>query len=260
MLKQRTLKSPIQRHRRRPAHRRQGRRMTLRPAAPDTGIVFRRVDLARAGRSPRRRPIWSATRGCASTLESATAPRCRTVEHLMSALAGLGIDNLLRRRRRARRCRSWTAAPATVRVPAAVGRHRASRTRRSASCASRSRSRCEDGDKWARFDPLRRLQARLLHRLPRIRCSTQTGTTVDVDFADDVLRQGGRARAHLRLHAGRRGDARGRAWRSAAACDNAIVMDEYRVLNSRRPALRRRVRASTRCSTPSATSTCSATR
>ena len=65
--------------------------MTLRPAAPDTGIVFRRVDL-----DP---PIDIAASALAvgdtrmaSTVEHAGA-RVATVEHLMSALAGLGIDN-----------------------------------------------------------------------------------------------------------------------------------------------------------------------
>jgi UDP-3-O-[3-hydroxymyristoyl] N-acetylglucosamine deacetylase len=65
--------------------------LTLRPAAPDTGIIFRRVDL-----DP---PV--EIRACAEnvgdTRLSSTlvqdGVRVSTVEHLLSALAGLGIDN-----------------------------------------------------------------------------------------------------------------------------------------------------------------------
>jgi UDP-3-O-[3-hydroxymyristoyl] N-acetylglucosamine deacetylase len=70
--------------------------LTLRPAPPDTGIVFRRVDLPM--------PVdiaATATAVCdtrlASTLSAGGdpgAPKVNTVEHLMSACSGLGIDNL----------------------------------------------------------------------------------------------------------------------------------------------------------------------
>lgn len=71
--------------------------LTLRPAPPDTGIVFRRVDL------PQPVEIRAvATHVCdtrlASTLSrdgTPAGPRVNTVEHLMSACAGLGIDNLV---------------------------------------------------------------------------------------------------------------------------------------------------------------------
>ena len=66
--------------------------MTLRPAAPDTGIVFRRTDLdppvdIPAQRRERRRHASSAR------LSSMARRRVSTVEHLLSAFAGLGIDN-----------------------------------------------------------------------------------------------------------------------------------------------------------------------
>ena len=66
--------------------------MTLRPAAPDTGIVFRRVDLAQPVDIPVRAESVTDTR-LASTISVGQA-KVFTVEHLMSACAGLGIDNL----------------------------------------------------------------------------------------------------------------------------------------------------------------------
>src|SRR5690554_3416717 len=71
-----------------------GRRVeiTLRPAAPDTGIVFHRVDLPEVVHLPARADQVGNTR-LASVLQQGNV-RVSTVEHLMSALAGLGIDNL----------------------------------------------------------------------------------------------------------------------------------------------------------------------
>ena len=66
--------------------------LTLRPAAPDTGIVFRRVDLPQPVDIPISALAVTDTR-LASTISSGNA-KVLTVEHLMSACAGLGIDNL----------------------------------------------------------------------------------------------------------------------------------------------------------------------
>ncbi len=66
--------------------------ITLRPAAPDTGIVFRRVDLAQAPDIVASAQAVTDTR-LASTLSQGNA-RVLTVEHLMSACCGLGVDNL----------------------------------------------------------------------------------------------------------------------------------------------------------------------
>jgi UDP-3-O-[3-hydroxymyristoyl] N-acetylglucosamine deacetylase len=65
--------------------------LTLRPAAPDTGIVFRRIDLDPAVDIPARAEFISDTSMC--TCLSKDGARVATVEHLLSALAGLGIDN-----------------------------------------------------------------------------------------------------------------------------------------------------------------------
>jgi len=92
MLAQRTLKSPTK------AvgvglHSGQRVELTLRPALPDTGIVFRRVDLPQAADIVISPEAVTDTR-LASTISSGNA-KVHTVEHLMSACAGLGIDNLV---------------------------------------------------------------------------------------------------------------------------------------------------------------------
>jgi UDP-3-O-[3-hydroxymyristoyl] N-acetylglucosamine deacetylase len=66
--------------------------LTLRPAAPDTGIVFRRVDLPEPVDIPVTAESVTDTR-MASTI-SRGGVKVNTIEHLMSACAGLGLDNL----------------------------------------------------------------------------------------------------------------------------------------------------------------------
>lgn len=95
MLKQRTLKS-ITRAVGVGLHSGQRVELTLRPAAPDTGIVFRRVDLPQPVDIPVRFDSVSDTR-MASTISPGGdpgGPKVQTIEHLMSACAGLGLDNL----------------------------------------------------------------------------------------------------------------------------------------------------------------------
>lgn len=67
--------------------------MTLRPAPPYTGIVFRRVDLTPAVNIPARANLVSDT--TLSTKISAGGASVGTTEHLMAALAGLEVDNCL---------------------------------------------------------------------------------------------------------------------------------------------------------------------
>src|SRR4030095_11949089 len=90
MLRQRTLKSLV---RAAGVGLHTGRKvgLTLRPAQPDTGIVFRRTDLPEPVDLPARAHLVGETRLC-SCLGRREA-RVYTVEHLMSALSGLGIDN-----------------------------------------------------------------------------------------------------------------------------------------------------------------------
>jgi UDP-3-O-[3-hydroxymyristoyl] N-acetylglucosamine deacetylase len=91
MLQQRTLKS-LTRAVGVGLHSGQRVELTLRPAQPDTGIVFRRVDLAVPVDIPVTATAVTDTR-LASTISTGSA-KVHTVEHLMSACAGLGIDNL----------------------------------------------------------------------------------------------------------------------------------------------------------------------
>jgi UDP-3-O-[3-hydroxymyristoyl] N-acetylglucosamine deacetylase len=92
VLQQRTLKS-ITRAVGVGLHSGQRVELTLRPAPVDAGIVFRRVDLPEPVEIPMRAEAVTDTR-LASTV-SASGAKVQTVEHLMSACAGLGIDNLL---------------------------------------------------------------------------------------------------------------------------------------------------------------------
>ncbi len=91
MLQQRTLKT-LTRAVGVGLHSGQKVELTLRPAPPDTGIVFRRVDLAQPVDIPVSAEAVTDTR-MASTISNGGA-KVFTVEHLMSACAGLGLDNL----------------------------------------------------------------------------------------------------------------------------------------------------------------------
>jgi UDP-3-O-[3-hydroxymyristoyl] N-acetylglucosamine deacetylase len=65
--------------------------LTLRPAPVDTGIVFRRVDLEPVAEIPARADLVTETMLCTGLARD--GGKAMTVEHLMSAMAGLGIDN-----------------------------------------------------------------------------------------------------------------------------------------------------------------------
>lgn len=90
MLKQRTLKNSISA---RGVGLHSGRKvlMMLRPAAPNTGIVFRRTDLDQPVDLPARADLVGDTAFGTSIIQGDA--KVSTIEHLMSALAGLGIDN-----------------------------------------------------------------------------------------------------------------------------------------------------------------------
>ncbi len=95
MISQRTIKS-LTRAVGVGVHSGQKVELTLRPAAPDSGIVFRRIDLPVPVEIPVSVTAVSDTR-MASTISAGGdpgAPKVQTIEHLMSACAGLGLDNL----------------------------------------------------------------------------------------------------------------------------------------------------------------------
>ena len=95
MVRQRTLKS-LTRSVGVGVHSGQRVELTLRPAPPDTGIVFRRIDLPQPVDIPVSPSSVSDTR-MATTISPGGdpgAPKVQTIEHLLSACAGLGLDNL----------------------------------------------------------------------------------------------------------------------------------------------------------------------
>ena len=91
MIKQRTIKT-LTRAVGVGLHSGQRVEITLRPAQPDTGIVFRRIDLPQPVDIAVSALTVTDTR-MASTISNGNA-KVHTVEHLMSACAGLGVDNL----------------------------------------------------------------------------------------------------------------------------------------------------------------------
>ncbi len=96
MIQQRTLKS-ITRSVGVGVHSGQRVELTMRPAAPDTGIVFRRVDLPQPVDIPVNPQAVTDTR-MATTITppgQPGGPKVQTIEHLLSACAGLGLDNLV---------------------------------------------------------------------------------------------------------------------------------------------------------------------
>jgi UDP-3-O-[3-hydroxymyristoyl] N-acetylglucosamine deacetylase len=122
--------------------------MTLKPAPPDSGICFRRVDLAQPVDIPARAGnVGDTTLG--TTLVQGDA-RISTVEHLLSAFAGLGIDNA---------CVEVTAAEVPIMDGSAgpfvfllqsAGIEQQDAFKR--FIRVKKSVLVEDGDKWARFD------------------------------------------------------------------------------------------------------------
>jgi UDP-3-O-[3-hydroxymyristoyl] N-acetylglucosamine deacetylase len=93
MIKQRTIKQSVQ-ETGIGLHKGDKVTMTLRPAPANTGIVFRRVDLEPYADIPARANAVGDTMLC-TCISNEQGATISTVEHLASALAGLGIDNII---------------------------------------------------------------------------------------------------------------------------------------------------------------------
>ncbi len=225
MLKQRTLKTLI---RATGVGLHSGVKVTLvlRPAAPDSGIVFRRVDL-----DPpvdlKADPLLVGDTRLASCLERGGA-KIATVEHLMSALAGLGIDNLYIDVDAAELpIMDGSAAPFVFLLQSA-GIEEQNAPKRFLRVKKTVEVR--DGDKWARLEPYDgfRISFSIAFNHPAV---AQSGTAVTVDFADNsYIREVARARTFGFMQ-----DVefmRDQGLALGGSLENAIVMDEYRVLNS----------------------------
>lgn len=225
MLKQRTIKSIVKTvgiglH--------SGRKveLTLRPAAPGTGIVFSRVDLPTPVDIPASAMSIGDTR-LASVLQKDGA-RVSTVEHLMSACAGLGIDNLYVDVTAEEIPIMDGSAASFVFLIQSAGIEEQNAPKRFIKVKKPVEIR--DGDKFARLDPYFgfKLKFTIDFRHPAV---DKTGQELEVDFANtSYVREIARARtfgfAHEVEMMRELGLARG------GSMDNAIVLDEYRILNN----------------------------
>jgi UDP-3-O-[3-hydroxymyristoyl] N-acetylglucosamine deacetylase len=225
MLKQRTIKS-ITRATGVGLHSGVKVTIVLRPAAPDTGIVFRRVDLEPPVEL-KADPYGVGDTRMASCLERDGA-KLGTVEHLMSALAGLGIDNLYVDVDAAELPIMDGSAGPFVFLLQSAGIEEQNAAKK--FIRIRKPVEVKEGDKWARLEPYDgfRLSFSILFNHPAV---DQSGTRVAMDFADDsYIRDIARARTF-----GFTQDVealRSQGLALGGSLDNAIVMDEYRVLNA----------------------------
>jgi UDP-3-O-[3-hydroxymyristoyl] N-acetylglucosamine deacetylase len=199
--------------------------MTLKPAPPDSGICFRRVDLPQPVDIPARAEnVGDTTLG--TTLVHGEA-RISTVEHLLSAFAGLGIDNA---------CVEVTAAEVPIMDGSAgpfvfllqsAGIEEQDAFKR--FIRVRKSVLVEDGDKWARFDPFEgfKVNFEIEFDHPIFKRRLQRAT---MDFSTtSFLKEISRARTFgfmrdletLRAHNLALG----------GTLDNAIVLDDVGVMN-----------------------------
>ncbi len=200
--------------------------MTLRPAQPDTGIVFRRVDTPEP--VDIRADAFKVVDARMCTTLGEGDIRVATVEHLLSALAGLGIDNIYVDITGPEvPIMDGSAAPFVYLVQSA-GIEEQSRAKRFLRIIKPVEVR--DGDKWAKFEPYDgfRLTFSIVFDHPVFERSAQSAT---FDFADtSYAREVARARTFGFMQDVESLRSSGLAL--GGSLDNAIVMDEYRVLNS----------------------------
>jgi UDP-3-O-[3-hydroxymyristoyl] N-acetylglucosamine deacetylase len=123
--------------------------MTLHPAPADTGIVFRRSDLSPNVDIPAHATQVGDTR--LGTVLGQGGARVSTVEHLMSALAGLGVDNCLVELTAAEVPIMDGSADPFVFLLQSAGLAEQDQPKRFVRILERVEVR--DADKWARFDP-----------------------------------------------------------------------------------------------------------
>ena len=199
--------------------------MTLRPAPPNTGIVFRRLDLPEPVDVPADAlRVTETTLG--TTLERDSA-KVGTVEHLMSAMAGLGVDNAFVDLTAAEvPIMDGSAAPFVFLLQSA-GIEEQSAPKRFIRVLKRVEFR--EGDKWVRFDPYNgfRLNVEIDFEHPALKKFRQAMT---MDFStQSFMKEISRARTFGFLKDLEGARAHERAL--GANMDNAIVMDDYRVIN-----------------------------
>jgi UDP-3-O-[3-hydroxymyristoyl] N-acetylglucosamine deacetylase len=199
--------------------------MTLRPAPVNTGIVFRRLDLPEPVDIPAQALNVTETM-LGTTLEHAHA-KVATVEHLLSAMAGLGVDNAFVDLTAAEvPIMDGSAAPFVFLLQSA-GIEEQSAPKRFVRLLQRVE--VGEGDKWVRLDPHDgfRVNVEIDFDHPALRKHRQS---MSMDFStNSFLKEISRARTFGFLKDLETSRALDRAL--GGSLDNAIVMDEYRVLN-----------------------------
>ena len=224
MIKQRTLKNVI-RATGVGIHTGEKVYMTLRPAAVDSGIVFRRVDL------PQPVEIRACCEGVGDTSLSTTlvkdGVRVATVEHLLSAMAGLGIDNAYVDLSAAEVPIMDGSAGPFVFLLQSAGIEEQEAAKRFIRIKKSVIVR--DGDKWARFEPFDGFKVGFSIDFDHP-IFTRKASTAEIDFSTtSFVKEVSRARTFGFMR-----DIemlRERNLVLGGSMDNAIVLDDYRVLN-----------------------------
>jgi UDP-3-O-[3-hydroxymyristoyl] N-acetylglucosamine deacetylase len=199
--------------------------MTLRPAAPDTGVVFRRVDLDPVVEVPASATLVTETTLCTGL--TCGIAKIQTVEHLMSALAGLGVDNCYVELSSAELPIMDGSAGPFVFLLQSAGIVEQDAPKKFMRIVKPVEVR--DGDKVARFEPYDgfKLGFTVEFDHPMIPASQ---SRAEVDFSTAAyIREVSRARTFGFMR-----DLeymRERNLGLGGSMDNAIVLDEYRVLN-----------------------------
>ncbi len=199
--------------------------MTLRPAPADSGIVFRRTDLGTP--VDIRAHAENVGETMMGTSLQAGDVKISTVEHLLSALAGLGVDNaLVELSADEVPIMDGSAGPFVFLLQSAGIEEQKAPKR---FIRIRESVRVEDGDKWARFDPYDgfKVNFEIEFNHPTFKKHAQVAS---MDFSTtSFLREISRARTFGFMRDLETLRARNRAL--GGNMDNAIVLDDYRVLN-----------------------------
>ena len=225
MLKQRTLKTTIKTT---GVGLHTGARvdLVLRPAAPDAGITFHRVDLPTAVAIPANARYVGDTR-LSSTLKQGGAS-ISTVEHVMSALAGLGIDNVhIDVAGPEIPIMDGSAAPFVFLLQSA-GIVEQNAAKKYLTIVQPVEVR--DGDKWARFDPFYGFKLDFTIDFPHPMFGSENRQVV-IDFAEhSYVKEVARARTFGFMQDVEAMRAAGLGL--GGSLQNAIVLDDFRVLNA----------------------------
>jgi len=199
--------------------------MTLRPAAPDTGIVFRRTDFARPVEIRADAELVGDTSLCTALVKGDV--RVMTIEHLLSAMAGLGIDNAYVDLSTAEVPIMDGSAGPFVFLLQSAGIEEQNKAKKFVRI--KSTIKVEDGDKWARFEPFDGFKVGFTidFNHPVFEKSV---SSAEIDFSStSFVKEVSRARTF-----GFMKDIeylRERNLALGGSMDNAIVLDDYRVLN-----------------------------